>query len=138
MAAAFTHEVMKKLTFAAFALSLAAPAVTSAAEPLAPPVIQKPSAKSTPASATPSAPAAPAPVQAAEQRSAAKSPQDYYSALAAAAANDRGSDPALDKSLITVMSQLVASGRCGEAASLASRDGRAALAARAKQFCQGN
>jgi len=43
----------------------------------------------------------------------------------------------LDKSLMTAMSRLLAVGRCADAQSLATANGRAALAAAAKRVCAG-
>jgi hypothetical protein len=102
---------MNKLSFALVALALAAPA---AAQETAPPVKRKPVA---------AAPAAP------------QTERHYQSALTAAASQD-GSDSALDASLIRGMSRLLAAGKCGEAASLATRDGRKELASRAQQLCK--
>jgi hypothetical protein len=47
-------------------------------------------------------------------------------------------DALLDKGLMTAMSRLLESGRCAEAAGLATRNDRAPLAARAQQLCRGN
>ncbi len=109
---------MTKLFAALAALALTAPALASAQD-LAPPVKRKPVAAST--ARSPQSPVRPA------------SPQDYRAALSAAAQG--GEDSALDASLIGVMSNLLAAGRCAEAASLASRDGRKELASRAQQLC---
>jgi hypothetical protein len=77
--------------------------------------------------ATSRAPAAPQP--------AARSMSERDSYLALTAGAEQAGD-ALATSLIRVMSRLVAAGRCGEAASLASRDGRKELASRAQQLCK--
>ncbi|HEX8380815.1 MAG TPA: hypothetical protein VF619_09750 [Allosphingosinicella sp.] len=123
---------MKKLAAALVAFALAVPAV-SAAQDIAPPVKRKPAATSTaPVAAPAAAPATPAaPRQAGRPANAS----DTHPALVAAAAQD-GGDPSLDASLVRVMSRLVAAGRCGEAAGLASRDGRKELASRAQQLCK--
>jgi hypothetical protein len=104
---------MKKLALALAALSLAAPAA-AAGQDVAPAAKRKPA---------PTAPAAP-------QRE-----QHYQAALTAAASQD-GGDAALDASLIRGMSRLLAAGKCGEAAGLATRDGRKELASRAQQLCK--
>jgi hypothetical protein len=122
---------MKKLSPALAALALAAPAALSAQD-------VAPAVKRAPAAAAPTVkPVGPAtgtaPAATAAERTS--SPRDYQAALAAAAGKD-GSDAALEASLIRVMSGLMASGRCGEAASLASRDGRKELATRAQQLCK--
>ena len=136
---------MKKLAVLLCAFVFAAP-VLAAAQDLAPAVKRKPAATSTAPAAPPkevapstatadpqqggtssTAPAAPQP--------AVRSERDSYLALTAGTEQD-GSDSALDTSLIRVMSRLVAGGRCGEAASLAARDGRKELAARAQQLCK--
>jgi hypothetical protein len=108
---------MKKLVAMLAALSAAAPALADDSK-VAPAVVRKP------------APAAPAP-----NAVRTASPRDFQGALAAAAAQG-GGDPALDASLVRVMSQLIAAGRCGEATSLANRDGRKELAASAQQLCK--
>jgi len=137
---------MKKLALALVAYALAAPSI-AAAQDIAPPVKRKPAATSpAPAvaqqpAATPTAPAAPgaatppAPAAAAQPAVRTGSEREAQAALAAVAAQS-GSDAALDTSLIRVMSRLVAAGRCGEAATLATRDGRKELAARAQQLCR--
>jgi hypothetical protein len=109
---------MRKLYAALAALALTAPAL-AAAQDLAPPVKRKPVATAT--GRSPQSPVRPA------------SPQDYRAALTAAAQG--GEDSALDGSLIRVMGELLAAGRCAEAASLATRDGRKELASRAQQLC---
>jgi uncharacterized protein YdeI (BOF family) len=110
---------MKKLAVALVALILAAPAHV-AAQDVAPPVKRKPVATGQAAS---------------QQARRPASAQDYQAALAAAAAQD-GSEAALDGSLVRVMSRLLAAGRCGDAVSLATRDGREGLATRAQQLCK--
>jgi hypothetical protein len=110
---------MKKLTFALAAFASAMPASASAQE-LAPAVKRKPAA------------AAPAPQQAARP----VSERDYQAALTAAAAQGASGDPALDASLVQVMSRLIAAGQCGQAAGLASRGGHKELASRAQQLCK--
>lgn len=104
---------MKTLVALLAALGAAAPALADDSK-LAPAVVRK---------AAPASTAAPA------------GPRDFQPALAAAAAQD-GGDPSLDAGLVKVMSQLIAAGRCGEAASLANRDRRKALAARAQELCK--
>jgi hypothetical protein len=108
---------MKKLVVLLAALSVAAPALAEDSK-VAPAVVRTPA----------KAPAAP-------RAAGTASPRDFQAALAAAAAQG-GGDPALDSSLVRVMSQLIAAGRCGEATSLANRDGRKELAARAQQLCK--
>lgn len=106
-----------------------APVAIAAAPPLAPPVAR-------PAATTPSAapahcgrtPATPCPPR-------SSNPQDYYVALTAGAAAP-GSDPLLDKGVLTAMSRLLAADRCSDAVTLATQNGRPDLAARAKQLCQ--
>ena len=107
---------MKRLVALLAALSVAAPALADDSK-LAPAVVRKPA----PAPAARTAPTA--------------NPRDFQAALAAAAAQD-GGDPSLDASLVGVMSQLIAAGRCGEATSLANRDRRKELAARVQQLCK--
>jgi hypothetical protein len=109
---------MKKLSAALAALILA-PSAHAAAQDVAPSVKRKPVATQ----------------QSAPQPPRAASAQDYQAALAAAAAQD-GGEAALDGGLVRVMSRLLAAGRCGEAVSLATRDGRKGLATRAQQFCK--
>jgi hypothetical protein len=127
---------MKKLAAALVAFAFTMPAV-SAAQDIAPPVKRKPAATSTGTSTDPvAAPAAPGVAPAVKPpvgRSA--NGRDSHPALVAAAAQD-GTDPALDTSLVRVMSRLVAAGQCGEAATLAARDGRKELASRAQQLCK--
>jgi hypothetical protein len=108
---------MKKLVALLAAFSVAAPALADDSK-LAPAVSRTPA----------KAPAAP-------RAAGAATPRDFQPALAAAAAQG-GGDPALDASLVGVMSQLLAAGRCGEATSLANRDGRKELAERAQQLCK--
>jgi hypothetical protein len=110
---------MKKLVAMVAALAVAAPVLADDSK-LAPAVARTP-AKAAPAASPNSARTA--------------SPRDFQAALAAAAAQG-GGDPALDASLVRVMSQLLAAGRCGEATSLANRDGRKDLAERAQQLCK--
>ena len=127
---------MKKLALSLAAFAFAAPSI-AAAQDIAPPVKRKPAATS---SASYASSAAPQPVAASTAPAAAPQPvatstAPALAALAAVAAQG-GSDAALDTSLIRVMSRLVAAGRCGEAATLATRDGRKELAARARQLCR--
>jgi hypothetical protein len=147
---------MKKLVVTLVALALATPAAAIAPE-VAPAVKRKPAPTAPPAArqaapapvepvaSEPVAPAstvspaqqvAPAPMAALPAPRAARtmSERDSYAALAAV--GGQGSDAALDTSLIRVMSRLVAAGRCGEAAGLASRGGRKELASRAQQLCK--
>lgn len=122
---------MKKLAVTLVALALAMPAAAFAPE-VAPAVKRKPA----PAAPAPAAPVAAQPAVAAVPAPAARtmSERDSHAALAAVA--PQGSDAALDSSLIRVMSRLVATGRCGEAAGLASRNGRKELASKAQQLCK--
>ncbi|HEY0413185.1 MAG TPA: hypothetical protein VGD66_08585 [Allosphingosinicella sp.] len=135
---------MKAFIAAMATLTLAVPTAPAAAGPdIAPPVVRtRPAARmpeaAPPAAPPPSAACGTAGAPACPQKSAAgANPQDYRAALAAVPP-ERGSDPALDNGLVTAMSQLLAAGRCGEAAALATRNVRAALAARARQLCQGH
>ncbi|HEY0149544.1 MAG TPA: hypothetical protein VGB70_11150 [Allosphingosinicella sp.] len=114
---------MTKLFTALFATALAT-AAHAAPDDIAPPLKRKAIAPATAKAAEP-----------AQQPARAGKERDYQAALSATAAQG-GDDAALDGSLIRVMSSLLAAGRCGEAAGLASRDGRKALAARAQQLCQ--
>ena len=141
---------MKKLALSLAAFAFAAPSI-AAAQDIAPPVKRKPAATSSASSASSAAPqpvaastapaAAPQPVATSTAPAAPQpavrtgSEREAQAALAAVAAQG-GSDAALDTSLIRVMSRLVAAGRCGEAATLATRDGRKELAARARQLCR--
>jgi hypothetical protein len=111
---------MTKLSAALAAFALTAPAL-AAAQDIAPPVKRKPVPAAT--SRSPQSPVRPV------------GPQEYRAALTAVSAQGDG-DPTLDSSLIGVMSNLLAAGRCAEAASLATRDGRKALASRAQQLCK--
>lgn len=130
----------------ALAFAAGAPGVAAAKDPVAPPVVRKaPESRLPPASAR--APAT--------RRSDASGPracgtagapactataalpgsaENYYAALAAAAAAS-DLDPALDRGLMTAMSRLLAAGRCSDAVVLARRNGRSELAARAQQYC---
>ena len=120
------------LTLAAMAVSLSGLA-TAAKPKLAPPVVRKASAKPVPASArTDGAPAAasgapsPAPV--------AAKPTGAPSGLAAA--QPPAAEAALDNGLVTVVNRLIATGRCAEAVDVATANGAADLAARAKASCR--
>lgn len=125
---------MKKLALMLVAMALAAP--VAAAPDVAPAVKRKPAATSTPpAPPQPNATGPTPPPIAPQPAVRALSERDSYLALTAGAGQS-GSDAALDTSLIRVMSRLVAAGRCGEAAALASRDGRKELASRAQQLCK--
>lgn len=118
---------MKRLLLTLSALALSAPA-PAAVQDIAPPLKRKPAA-------TAAAPAKPAPAPAAQQQAARSgSIQQYQAALTAAAAES--GDAELDAALIKVMSGLLAAGRCGDAAGLATRDGRKELASRAQQLCK--
>lgn len=151
---------MKTLAVTLAAFVFAAP-VLAAADDLAPAVKRKPAATAKPPAAprqvvtTSTPPAAPqqvattspaptAPQQGAKTLPKPAAPQqavrvmserDSYLALTAGT-DQGGSDAALDTSLVRVMSRLVAGGRCGEAASLAARDGQKELASRAQQLCK--
>ena len=143
---------MKKLVVTLVALALATPAAAIAPEvapavkrkpvtvaPVAPrPVAPATSDAAIPQPAVPSAPpqAAPTPMVALPPPPAARAMSERDSQAALSAVAGQSSDAALDTSLIRVMSRLVASGRCGEAAGLASRNGRRELAARAQQLCK--
>lgn len=109
---------MRKLPVALAALLLSAPAV-AAAQDVAPPVKRKPVA------------ASPAP-----RPGAPVGREREFQAALSATSTQSGSDPALDTSLIRVMSRLMAAGRCGEATGLATRDGRKELASKAQQLCR--
>ena len=114
----------------ALALSCGALSAASVAakEAVAPPVVRKaPSAKPAPS-------VNPATVQGQAKTSSGGTAEQYYAALAASS-GESSADAALDKSVITAMSRLLEAGRCAEAVTLASRSGRAQLAARAQQFC---
>jgi hypothetical protein len=122
---------MKKLVVAFAALVIAAP-VVSAAQDVAPAVKRKPAATTTaPAAAGQGAAATPTAAAVPQQSARPGNERDYVAALTAA-----GGDSALDTSLIRVMGRLFAAGRCREAVSLAVRDGRRELAARAQQLCK--
>ncbi|MET1112644.1 MAG: hypothetical protein ABWX67_14075 [Allosphingosinicella sp.] len=125
---------MKKLALTLVVMALAAP--VAAAPDVAPAVKRKPAAASTPPAAPQPNATGPTPSPIAPQQAVRTlSERDSYHALTAAAGQSV-SDSALDTSLIRVMSRLVSAGRCGEAATLASRDGRKDLAARAQQLCK--
>ena len=114
---------MSKLlsTLAAIAVSIA---VTAQAQDIAPPV-QRTSA---------SAAGTPAPSDG-QKATSTRSAEDYRTALMATAA-ESGGDPALDGSLVRVLSTLASAGRCGDAAGLAVREGRQELATRVEQLCK--
>lgn len=119
--------------------SAAAAAGAAPGDRVAPPVVRKPSAAMSapsapstvviprsgncPAGAAPCAPATPPATE-----------EAYFSALTASAG--AGGDPILDKSLMRAMSRLMAANRCPDAIALATQNGRAALATRAKQLCK--
>jgi len=134
-----------------FAVAIAAsvplfPLAAAAAPPLAPAVTRPaPSAPEAPAddraAPAPGATAGPPPAPVSVPRPApaggsARSEESYFASLSAAAGP--GADPVLDKSMMTAMSRLMAVGRCGDAQALATRGGRAALAAAASRVCAGN
>lgn len=124
---------MKKLVVALVAIAFAAPAL-AAAQDVAPAVKRKPAATSPAPAATSTTPATSSTAPAAPQQAVRSgNERDYIAALTAAAGQG---DAALDTSLIRVMSRLMSAGRCGEAVSLASRDGRKELASRAQQLCR--
>jgi hypothetical protein len=127
---------MKKLAIAVVALAFATP-IPASAQDVAPAVRRKPAATSTaPAVRQQAVPGATAPAASAAPAPAARSMSERESIAALTAAAGPDGDSALDSSLIRGMSRLVAAGRCGEAASLAARDGRKELAARARQLCR--
>ncbi|MFL6857324.1 MAG: hypothetical protein ACJ8EB_05385 [Allosphingosinicella sp.] len=129
---------MKSLAPALAAVALvAASAATASAAPLAPPVSH---AKPKPVAAAPApAPATPSiaiPMTAAPPPSpAGGGEQGFYAALTTAQAGQAGGDPLLDRGLATAMSRLMAAGRCGDAADLATHSAAPGLAARARQIC---
>ena len=133
---------MKTLAFALVLFCTSSPA---AADQVAPPVVRKPAPASVPSPAATDSPAA-APQAACgtagaapcvERPAARRSAQDYFAALVASSGAS-GGDPALDKGLMSAMSQLIAAGRCAEAAALATRSDRAPLAGSARQICRGD
>ncbi|HEX8126817.1 MAG TPA: hypothetical protein VF548_14680 [Allosphingosinicella sp.] len=120
---------MKKLAFALAVLVLSAPAAAVPAEKdVAPAVTRVPSKASGPAAcgSTAASPCVPA-------ASSAGRAQRYRSALEAVRP---AGDLELNNGVTKVMSDLMAAGRCGDAVSLAKRDGRNDLAARAEQLCK--
>ncbi len=134
---------MKKLVVTLAALAVAAPA---AAQDVAPAVKRKPAvtskAPAAPAQAvaTPADPAAPRQTAstgpaAPQQVPRTTNERDVQAALAAAA-GPGAADSALDAGLIRTMARLVTTGRCRDAAGLASREGRKELASRAQQLCR--
>lgn len=129
---------MRTYSFAFAALALAAPVGAMAGPSGLAPAVARPA----PASATPAASAA-APAAVAAPTTAVRTtqigaPQSYAGALAAVPAPAGARDTMLDASLVNVMSRLLAAASCDDAAGLASRNGRADLAARARQLCQRN
>jgi hypothetical protein len=142
---------MNRFVPALAALVLAAPA--AAAPPLAPAVTRPPSASPAPAPSAPAATASssPAATSAANgacgtagrepcpsKRMTSSNPDDYRATLAASVTRQPGRDSTLDDGLVTAVSRLVAAGRCGDAATLATRSGQPGVAARATQLCAGN
>jgi hypothetical protein len=119
---------MEKLVFALTALALSAPAAAVAADKdVAPAVTRVPSPASAPACAA--AGGAPCP----QTASPAGKAQRYRSALESVRP---AGDTELSSGVTKVMGDLMAAGRCGDAVSLAKRDGRTELAARAEQLCK--
>jgi len=129
---------MQKYLFAFAAMALAAP-IGAAAAPsgLAPAVARPAPAPAAPAPQTtaPTAAAAPAAPARTTQIGA---PQTYAGALTAVPSPAGARDANLDASLVNVMSRLLAAASCDDAAGLATRNGRADLAVKARQLCQHN
>lgn len=120
---------MKRSVFAFAVLSLSATAALAAPDKgLAPAATRTPSAQ-------PRQPACNSGTGAAcaQAASTAGSAQQYRSALAA---SRPGEDIELNSGVTRVMGDLLAAGRCGDAVSLARREGLSDLAARAQQLCK--
>jgi hypothetical protein len=116
---------MRNPAFALAALALSAVSAPAAAgQDVAPAATRVPSRASGPAACGPT-PAAPC--------ASAGSAQRYRSALEAVRP---AGDVELNNGITKVMGDLMAAGRCGDAVSLARRDGRSELAARAEQLCK--
>jgi hypothetical protein len=137
---------MKRLALVLLFVASSAAGAAPGGDRLAPPVVRKPAvATNAPAEPSPE-PSNAAPPAAAcggaggvpcgPKRDAPASEDAYFGALAASAGT--GSDPILDKGLMRTMSRLMAANRCNDAVALATQNGRAALAGRAKQLCQAN
>ena len=129
---------MKRLAFALAVLTLsAAPAAAAPDKGLAPAVTRAPSAAPAPSatSATSSQPACDpsAGTACAPTVSRGGSAQQYRAALQA---GRPGEDVELNSGVTKVMGDLMAAGRCGDAVSLARREGRSELATRAQQLCK--
>jgi hypothetical protein len=130
---------MKSLApaLAAMALVAASAAIASGGQ-LAPPVSRaKPKATPGPAAPAPATPSVAVPVMAVPP---APSPagggeQGFYAALMTAQPGQAGGDPLLDRGLATAMSRMMAAGRCGDAAYLATHSAAPELAARARHIC---
>jgi len=131
---------MRNMKRLALALLITATSAAGAApgDRVATPVIRKPSAAT-------NAPSTPSPrSNAATSRTGCAAPcasptppateEAYFSALTTSAGS--GTDPILDKGLVRAMSRLMAANRCPDAIALATQNGRAALATRAKQLCK--
>ncbi|HEX8448875.1 MAG TPA: hypothetical protein VF652_04725 [Allosphingosinicella sp.] len=120
---------MEKFAFALAVLALSAPAAAAPADKdVAPAVTRIPSKASGPAACGPSD-STPCPSAA----SSAGRAQRYRSALESVRP---AGDIELNSGVAKVMGDLMAAGRCGDAVSLAKRDGRNELAARAEQLCK--
>ncbi|HYJ82501.1 MAG TPA: hypothetical protein VEW26_06625 [Allosphingosinicella sp.] len=126
---------MKKLAISLAALLVAAASVSDAQD-VAPAVKRKPPAAATAPAPAPNGQGQVAPAAPSAPQPAARAMSERESIAALTAVAGQGGDSALDTSLIRVMGRLVAAGRCGEAASLAARDGRKELASKAQQLCR--
>lgn len=84
----------------------------------------------------PPAPVAKSPAPVAPRPAASAANEREIQAALTAVAAEAGGDPALDTSLIKVMTRLVGARRCSEAAGLAAQNGRTMLARRAAQLCK--
>jgi hypothetical protein len=123
---------MKTFVPALAALAFSISGAALAADPeLAPPVVRKPAAKPL------ATPAAPAPA------SKAEAPSPAPQGPAGPGAGERrpmpvapgAADAALEDGVLTVVNRYIATGRCAEAVSLATANGQAELAERAKRSC---
>jgi hypothetical protein len=127
-------KTLSKFAAACLLVCVAPQPAWSRGDPVAPAVVRK----APPKASTPKPAAGTAATQAGCGTAggaacpARRSAQDFYTALAA---TGKSSDEALDRSLMTMMSRLMEAGRCGEAAALAARNGRAELSTRARQLC---
>ena len=118
---------MKRSALALAALTLSVPAIAAAADKDVAPAATRVPARVQPACDPAAAGRCPQPGPEAGRA------QRYRSALAAARP---AGDSELNDGVTRVMGDLMAAGRCGDAVSLARRDGRSELAARAQQLCK--